>query len=230
MLLLNALTGHMSQDQSALFLTPPPPDPAFAGAPAARFADVQALIDRMKGGDVSVLFVQGNPLHELPVAAGFAEGLAKVPFVVSFGSEVDETAVQADLILPDHSYLESWGYQLVSPPGDRPALSGQQPVVSPLYDTRATTDVLLDLAQRLGGPVKTSAALAEYRRGDEGAHGETRQTGCLLRHQERRHGVGRLAAVRRLVAHDGGPYHAQVGAAGAGDPPGAAGRLRRLAR
>jgi len=153
-LLLNALTGHLAKDQSALFLTPPPPDPAFAGAQIARFADVQALIDRMKGGEVSVLFMHGNPLHELPVAAGFAEGLAKVPFVISFSPEVDETAAQSDLILPDLTYLESWGYQFVTPPGDRPALSGQQPVVTPLYDTRATTDVLLDLAQRLGGPVK----------------------------------------------------------------------------
>ena len=32
----------------------------------------------------------------------------KVPFIVSFGSFVDETSVLADLILPDHSFLESW--------------------------------------------------------------------------------------------------------------------------
>jgi anaerobic selenocysteine-containing dehydrogenase len=153
-MLLNALVGRLTKDDSALFLTPPPPDPIFAGAPVAKFADVQALIDRMNKGEVSVLFVRGNPLYELPLAAGFAEGLAKVPFVICLNSVVDETAVRSDLILPDHTYLENWGYQMVTPPGDRPAVSGTQPVVTPLYDTRANTDVFLDLAQRLGGPVK----------------------------------------------------------------------------
>ncbi|HEX9090019.1 MAG TPA: molybdopterin dinucleotide binding domain-containing protein, partial [Anaerolineales bacterium] len=64
---------------------------------------------------------------------------------------VDETAMWADLILPDHTYLESWGYQVPSPGADRPVVSSQQPVVRPLYDTRAAADVLLGLASRLGG-------------------------------------------------------------------------------
>jgi anaerobic selenocysteine-containing dehydrogenase len=153
-MLLNALTGNLSKDQSALWLTPPPPDPIFAGTQVAKFSDVQTLIEAMRAGQIDVLFVDGNPLYELPVAVGFAEGLAKVPFVVSFSAMVDETVIQSDLTLPDDSYLESWAYQYVTPPGDRPAISGFQPVVSRLYDTRATTDVLLDLAQRLGGAVK----------------------------------------------------------------------------
>lgn len=151
---LNALAGHVGGQDNAFSLTPPAVDPLLAGAQAASFAEVQALIDRMKRDEVAVLFIHGNPYFELPVQAEFAAGLARVPFVVSFSSEVNETAVQADLVLPDHTYLESWGYQLVAPAGDRPVLSGQQPVISPLYDTRAATDVLLDLAQRLGGPVK----------------------------------------------------------------------------
>jgi anaerobic selenocysteine-containing dehydrogenase len=155
-MLLNALTGNLSPEQSALWLTPPPPDPAFAGTKVAAFSDVQALIEAMRAGKIDVLMVHGNPLYELPVTAGFAEGLAKVPFVASFSSMVDETVVQSDFPLPDNSYLENWGFQFVTPPGERPAVSGFQPVVSPLYDTRATTDVLLDLAQRLGGVVKAA--------------------------------------------------------------------------
>ncbi len=153
-LALNALAGHASDPATAFHLTPPAADPMFAMAGASTFADVQTLIASMKAGQVDVLFVYGNPRYELPVAAGFAEALRNVPFVVSFSSEVDETTLNANLILPDHTYLESWGYQVVTPPGDRPAISGQQPVVTPLYDTRATTDVFLALATRLGGPVK----------------------------------------------------------------------------
>ena len=36
------------------------------------------------------------------------ETLAQVPYIVSFGNFIDETSVLADLILPDHSFLESW--------------------------------------------------------------------------------------------------------------------------
>jgi anaerobic selenocysteine-containing dehydrogenase len=151
---LNALVGRAEGAESAFMLTPPPPDPAFVTATPATFSDVQALIDKMKGGGIDVLFVDGNPLYELPVAAGFAEALARVPFVVSFAPVVDETALQADVVLPDNSYLESWGYQVVTPPADRPVISGQQPVVGPLYDTKAITDVFLALADILGGPVK----------------------------------------------------------------------------
>jgi anaerobic selenocysteine-containing dehydrogenase len=149
-LALNALMGQVAGPESAVLLTPPAPDAAFVSAAASSFADVKALIERMSSGAVDVLFVAGNPIYELPVAAKFTEAMARVPFVVSFSPMVDETAVYADLVLPNNTYLESWGYQVVTPPGDRPSISSQQPVVTPLYDTRQTTDVFLDLAQRVG--------------------------------------------------------------------------------
>ncbi len=152
-LALNALAGRADKG-GAFHLTPPTADPALVAATPSSFADVQALIKKMQAGGVDVLFLAGNPLYDLPAAAGFAQALANVPLVVSFSSIVDESAVQADLILPDHSYLESWGYQVTAPAADRPAVSSQQPVVAPLFDTRATTDVLLDLANRVGGAVK----------------------------------------------------------------------------
>ena len=37
-----------------------------------------------------------------------ADALEAVPFIVSFGAFIDETSALADLILPDHSFLESW--------------------------------------------------------------------------------------------------------------------------
>ncbi|HJW90249.1 MAG TPA: molybdopterin-dependent oxidoreductase, partial [Anaerolineales bacterium] len=110
------------------------------------------LIERMQAGKVDLLLVNGaNPIFELPAAAGFTEAIQRVPFVVSFNPFVDETSVWSDLILPDHSYLEASGYQVPMPGSDRPVVSSQQPVVRPLYDTRSTADVLLELAARLGG-------------------------------------------------------------------------------
>jgi anaerobic selenocysteine-containing dehydrogenase len=119
------------------------------------YSDVKALIDKMNAGDVQVLLVHGaNPMYDLPNAAGFGEALKKVPYVVSFAPLIDETALQANLVLPDSTYLEGWGYDVLSPAFDVPVVSSQQPVVTPVFDTRATADVLLTVAKGLPAAAK----------------------------------------------------------------------------
>jgi anaerobic selenocysteine-containing dehydrogenase len=76
--------------------------------------------------------------------------------VISFSSYPDETALQADYVFPDHTGLEAWGYQKILTGADRPAISGLQPVVAPLYDTRATADVFLAAVQGIGGDLATA--------------------------------------------------------------------------
>jgi anaerobic selenocysteine-containing dehydrogenase len=155
MLAVQALNLVVSQvgRQGGVFLSNPGPSAALRQNPQINaFDDVMDLIRRMNAGEIDLLLIHSaNPIYELPAAAGFAEAITRVPFVVSFSPFVDETAVWADLILPDHNYLESWGYQVPSPGADRPVVSSQQPVVRPLYDSHATADVLLKLAARLGG-------------------------------------------------------------------------------
>ena len=149
---LNLVIAQVGR-QGGVFL----PTPSLTAAlrqnpPVNTYDDVTDLIRQMKAGEIDLLLIHGaNPIYELPAAAGFAEAIARVPYVVSFSPFVDETAVRADLILPDHTYLESWGYQVPSPGADRPVVSSQQPVVRPLYDTLSTGEVLLALAARLGG-------------------------------------------------------------------------------
>ena len=114
------------------------------------YSEVVRLIERMAGGEVDILMIHGsNPVYELPPASGFVEALDNVKLVVCFNSAVDETVATSDLILPDHTNLEGWGHH-VALGGDRPAVTSQQPVVRPLYDTRSTVDVLLALARRPG--------------------------------------------------------------------------------
>lgn len=130
--------------------------PGFIQPTASSFADMMNLIQQMESGQIQVLLVSGaNPVYELPALTGFQKALAKVPFVVSFASMMDETANQADLVLPDRTYLESWGYTVTNPNFSTPVISSQQPVVTPVYDNRATADVLLAVAQSI--PAAASA-------------------------------------------------------------------------
>ncbi len=143
-LLLNDLLGAAG---SQFWLSP-------VEQPAYSMKAVQELIARMNAGQVQTLFIHGvNPLFDLPAAFGFAEALQKVGTVISFASFPDETALASDLILPDHTPLESFGYQRVLAGSAGEVLSGAQPVVVPLHDTRASLDVLLAAARLFGGSV-----------------------------------------------------------------------------
>src|SRR5437870_3914881 len=76
---------------------------------ASRYAGLVALTQAMAKGEVAVLLVRdANPVYALPPKSGFADALAKVPFVVGLSSHLDETAARAHLVLPDLPPLESW--------------------------------------------------------------------------------------------------------------------------
>ena len=122
-------------------------------------AAVYNVADRMNAGAVPVLFVRGaNPVHTLPKSAKFAEGLAKVAFKVSFTSVPDETAELADLVLPDHHSLESWGD--AEPTAN--TLHLQQPSMEPVFSSRATADVLMDVARK-DAALASKYTLKDYR-------------------------------------------------------------------
>ena len=81
------------------------------------------------------------------------EAISQVPYVVSFGNFIDETSVMADLILPDHSFLESWVHAAPESGAKTAVSTVAGPVMRPLYDTRSTPDVLLDVGRRLAKPL-----------------------------------------------------------------------------
>jgi anaerobic selenocysteine-containing dehydrogenase len=150
---LNLLSGQLGQP-GGVFLSEPSFGENFAPPSLSSYSEVERLVADMSAGRVQVLMVHStNPVFELPPAAGFKEALANVPVVISFSPTVDETAAQANLILPDRTNLEGWGYH-VPALADRRLVTSQQPVMRPLYDTRASVDVLLALAQALGGAVR----------------------------------------------------------------------------
>jgi len=178
-LVLNCLKGNLGQP-GGLFLTPDLPGPELpqVGRPAGRRADgLQAgpvslprLVEAEDKPNLLMLY-QANPVFSGPEPAAFSRYLDEVPFKVSFSSFWDETTRAADLVLPDQAYLEGWG-DVETPLGlPYQSLGLSRPLLKPVYETRATGDVFLELAQRLGGgvaealPYKTYEAMIHNRLG-----------------------------------------------------------------
>ena len=148
-LAFNGMADNFGKAGGVFFSALAPDQEAYQGAASAR--EMADFINTLKSGAVRTLFIHGvNPLFELPASLGFAEALSNVDTVISFATFPDETAVASNYIFPDHHGLESWGYQRVATGAPQSVLSGAQPVVSPLYNTRATADVLLAAAAAAG--------------------------------------------------------------------------------
>jgi anaerobic selenocysteine-containing dehydrogenase/Fe-S-cluster-containing dehydrogenase component len=123
------------------------------GAVERSHQDAIDLVNRMRGGLVrAILFADGvNPAFALPPVVGFAPALRNVPLKVSLSPLFDETAAHCHWLLPDHTPLESWGDWVP----EEGTVSIQQPAMRPLYNTRATPDVLLDLHRAARGAAQT---------------------------------------------------------------------------
>jgi anaerobic selenocysteine-containing dehydrogenase len=75
---------------------------------------------------------------------------------------MDETAAQADLILPNHMFLERYEDVPFARGFPKPILSLVQPVAAPLYNTRSTGDVIIQLAKDLGDPAAAAFPWDDY--------------------------------------------------------------------
>jgi anaerobic selenocysteine-containing dehydrogenase len=160
---LNELVGSVGEAGGVTFM---PQVQLTAGAAAARrsaerpqpvasFEKFCANILATERSPVQLLLVDGsNPVFATPPAWRVREALQKIPFIASFGNFTDETSVLADLILPDHSFLESWVDGLPEAGASVAVANLAPPAMRPLHQTRAMPDVLLDVARRLRQPLQ----------------------------------------------------------------------------
>ena len=155
---LNFLVGSVGKPGGLLFNPPSPLKGVPTTGEATPFRAWQDLAGRLREGrgrPVNLLMAHAaDPVYGLPGALQLGEAIGKVPLIVSFSSFMDETAAMADLVLPDHTFLESWGSDIPEPGPGHQAVTFQQPTVAPLHDTRPFGDVLLTLAEELGGAVQ----------------------------------------------------------------------------
>jgi anaerobic selenocysteine-containing dehydrogenase len=108
----------------------------------------------------ALLVHQVNPEHSL---SPWVDKIKSARFIASFSPFIDETTRLADLVLPDHSYLESWDIRTNHLNGTRAIVSISQPVIRTELNTKQTADVLIGLAGELGGPIAFDSAEAIVR-------------------------------------------------------------------
>ncbi|HRF25901.1 MAG TPA: TAT-variant-translocated molybdopterin oxidoreductase [Ferruginibacter sp.] len=103
-------------------------------------ADLEKLSADISAGTVgAVLLYDCNPVYTHANGKKFGDLLAGLPVTVSFSPTLNETAERCKYIIPHHHWLESWG--------DAEPKSGYfsmiQPLINPLFKTRAFQDSLL---------------------------------------------------------------------------------------
>jgi anaerobic selenocysteine-containing dehydrogenase len=184
---LNALVGNLERAGGILQATEPPfaplPQPTLdneaeanlhrvrideAGTARFPFAfDVpSALPQNILNGhpyDVQLLFLyNSNPLFESPSSALWRQSFEKVPLIVGIASFINESTELADLLLPEHTYLERWGDEWGSPNVGFPHFGLRRPVVNPLHDTRHAGDMIIAMAKKFGPPLSQAFPFDDY--------------------------------------------------------------------
>lgn len=110
--------------------------------------------------EVDVLgFWGGNPQLLGADADYVTELYAKIPFIFAISYTFDEPTEQADIVLPESSWLERYGLVDFQPHTSymesfkKLGVKGtalRQPVVEPLYESKPGNQIVLDLAEKLG--------------------------------------------------------------------------------
>jgi len=142
-------------------------DVAAAGLKAEAFAGhgIHQFISAIKTAPAkckALIVADANPYHTLADSTEVKAALDQIPFVVSFSSFMDETAMNADLILPSHIYLERYEDVPCTAAIVPPIVGLCQPVVKPLYHTQHPGDTIIQIAQAMGGGVAESFAWEDY--------------------------------------------------------------------
>ena len=184
---LNALAGNINQDggmwamPEADYIQWPPvaadkpasaglEQPRIDGAGAGRYANARSLLHRLADGingggpyPLQVLLVAGaNPCHDLPDTQHVKSAFARIPFIVSFSSFNDETSAMADLLLPDHVYLERYEDVPVEAGFAQQIIGLSKPVVSPQFNTRHLGETVIAAAKAMGGSIADAFPWEDY--------------------------------------------------------------------
>lgn len=179
--ILTAITGNLDVPGGNVFLPMPKgapcpslhPEGKPLGAdkyPLYAKAPFPAVVDAILTGEPyqpkAMIVYHGNPLLINANEAKIRRALEKLEFLVVYDVFVSATAELADIVLPDASDFERFGYQVYSSSrGGVVAL--RQKVIEPIGESRPVFEVEYELAQRLGlaefYPWKTTKEWIDYK-------------------------------------------------------------------
>lgn len=103
------------------------------------------------------LSVGANPIRANAQPDMYIEALKKIPFVVTISYHIDEPAIMADVVLPEHTFLERFRVAAFLPQHQSVSaetiglrqVALRQPV-SPLFNTKHMDEIFIELAERIG--------------------------------------------------------------------------------
>ena len=144
--------------------------PRVDGAGSIQYPNARYLLNRLPGvinasqeSPVELLFVSSaNPVFSLQDTASVKKAFEKISMKVSFSSYMDETTAMADLVLPNHVFLERFEDVPAASGFPKPVIGLAKPVVEPLYNTRHVGDVIIQMAKELGHNIGAAFPWADY--------------------------------------------------------------------
>lgn len=100
----------------------------------------------------TMMFYLTNPIWTAPNGQEWEKALAEL-FVIETSPFPSETAMFADVILPDHTFLERLQDAPTYPFQGFPMAQLRVPAIKPLYDTKYFGDTLIEIGKRMNGPM-----------------------------------------------------------------------------
>ncbi len=156
---LNVLAGGVGKPGGIFWNTAVDGEAQSAAADPYWVEDFLASVDSVS----ALILLDADPIYSVPASMGLKEKLERIPFIVAFGTVLDDSSSHADLVLPDQTSLERWDIAQPEITTGRRVLTVTQPIIRPLYESRDSADVLLSLSRQLPGPRSESLAVADFR-------------------------------------------------------------------
>jgi len=129
-----------------------------ASSKPSSLEQIEEEVSHWRAGNVDTVIIRGVDLvHGLPNHIDVKGALSDVKNVIIFNTVMDNTSKEADLILPESTFFESWGSDIPEPAPGFEVLSLQQPVISPnaskiTKNSKSFADTLLSVTDgALGG-------------------------------------------------------------------------------
>ena len=98
----------------------------------------------------TLMFYVTNPIFSTPDSTRWEKALQDI-FVIETSPFPSETSVFADIIVPDHTYLERWQDTPTYPFEGWPMTGLRVPAVKPIHDTKHFGDTLIEIGKRING-------------------------------------------------------------------------------